>query len=119
VYRQPQSKIVRSLTEGLGPKTSCWLVLAMTALVSTSCRCTALTAVAVKAPGSGLVASRRFAAKYRLHYQVISHKRALWYSVRFDVFTAVAMKNVVFWDIKLQFVLRRRHITSPLESSAC
>jgi hypothetical protein len=26
------------------------------------------------------------------------------------------MKNVVFWDIKTQFVLHRRHITSPLHS---
>jgi hypothetical protein len=28
------------------------------------------------------------------------------------------MKNVVFWDIKTQFVLHRRHITSLLESPA-
>jgi hypothetical protein len=27
------------------------------------------------------------------------------------------MKNVVFWHIKPQFVLHRRHITSPLQSS--
>jgi hypothetical protein len=38
------------------------------------------------------------------------------YLVRFEVFTAVTMKNVVFWDIKIQFVLHRRHITSPLQS---
>jgi hypothetical protein len=38
------------------------------------------------------------------------------YYVRFDVFTAESMKNVVFWDIKPQFVLHRRHITSPLQS---
>jgi hypothetical protein len=38
--------------------------------------------------------------------------------VRFEVFTAVTMKNVVFWDIKTQFVLHRGHITSPLESPA-
>jgi hypothetical protein len=38
--------------------------------------------------------------------------------VRFEVFTAVTMKNVVFWDIKPQFVLHRRHITSPLQSTA-
>jgi hypothetical protein len=31
-------------------------------------------------------------------------------SVRFEVFTAVNMKNVVFWDIKPLFVLHRRHI---------
>jgi hypothetical protein len=29
------------------------------------------------------------------------------------------MKNVVFWDMKTQFVLQRRHITSPLHSKAC
>jgi hypothetical protein len=28
------------------------------------------------------------------------------------------MKNVVFWDIKTQFVLHRRHITSLLQISA-
>jgi hypothetical protein len=28
------------------------------------------------------------------------------------------MKNDVFWDIETQFVLHRRHITSPLESPA-
>jgi hypothetical protein len=26
------------------------------------------------------------------------------------------MKNAVFWDINNQFVLHRRHITSPLQS---
>jgi hypothetical protein len=36
--------------------------------------------------------------------------------VRFEVFTAVTMKNAVFWDIKTQFVPHRRHITSPLQS---
>jgi hypothetical protein len=39
--------------------------------------------------------------------------------VGFEVFTAVTMKNVVFWDIETQFVLHRRHITSPLQSPAC
>jgi hypothetical protein len=28
------------------------------------------------------------------------------------------MKNGVFWDIKIQFVLHRRHIMSPLQSPA-
>jgi hypothetical protein len=37
---------------------------------------------------------------------------------RFESFTDVPMKNVVFWDIKTQFVLHRRHITSPLQSPA-
>jgi hypothetical protein len=36
--------------------------------------------------------------------------------VRFGVFTAVTMKNAVFWDIKTQFVPHRRHYVS-LESS--
>jgi hypothetical protein len=35
--------------------------------------------------------------------------------VRFEVFTAVTMKNVVFWDIKTQFLPHRRHFTSPLQ----
>jgi hypothetical protein len=35
-----------------------------------------------------------------------------------EVFTAATMKNVVFWDIKTQFVLHRRHITSLLLSPA-
>jgi hypothetical protein len=38
--------------------------------------------------------------------------------VRFEVFTAVTLKNAVFWDIKIQFVLHRRHITSLLQSPA-
>jgi hypothetical protein len=37
---------------------------------------------------------------------------------RFEVFTAVTMKNVVFCDLKTQFVLHRRHITSPLQIPA-
>jgi hypothetical protein len=38
--------------------------------------------------------------------------------VRFEVFPAATMENVVFWDIKTLFVLHRRHITSPLQSPA-
>jgi hypothetical protein len=38
--------------------------------------------------------------------------------VRCEVFTAVTMKNAVFWDIRTQFVLHSRYITSPLESPA-
>jgi hypothetical protein len=33
---------------------------------------------------------------------------------RFEVFTAVTMKNAFFWDIKTQFIPHRRHVTSPL-----
>jgi hypothetical protein len=35
-----------------------------------------------------------------------------------QVFTAVTMKYVVFCDIKPQFLLHRRHVTSPLQSPA-
>jgi hypothetical protein len=37
--------------------------------------------------------------------------------VRFEVFTAVTMKNAVFWDIKPQFVLHRRNYVSVTEPS--
>jgi hypothetical protein len=30
----------------------------------------------------------------------------------------MTMKNVVFWDIKAQFVTHKKHITSPLLSPA-
>jgi hypothetical protein len=43
------------------------------------------------------------------------HNRCI---VRFEVFTSVTMENVVFCDIKTQFVLHRTHITSPLQSPA-
>jgi hypothetical protein len=45
-------------------------------------------------------------------------KKAHGGDVRFEVLTAVTMKNVVFWDIKTQFVLHRKHITSSLQSPA-
>jgi hypothetical protein len=35
--------------------------------------------------------------------------------VRSEVFTAVTMKNAVFWDIKPQFIPHMRHIMSPLQ----
>jgi hypothetical protein len=37
---------------------------------------------------------------------------------RSEIVTAVTMKNAVFWDIKPQFVLQRRHVTFPLHSPA-
>jgi hypothetical protein len=40
------------------------------------------------------------------------------YYVRSEVFTAVIMKNAVFWVIKPQFLPHRKHITSPLQSPA-
>jgi hypothetical protein len=39
-------------------------------------------------------------------------------NVGFEPFTAVTMKNAVFWDIRPQFVPHRRHINSPLQSPA-
>jgi hypothetical protein len=36
--------------------------------------------------------------------------------VRFEVFTAVTMKNAVYCDIKTQPITHNRHITSPLQS---
>jgi hypothetical protein len=38
--------------------------------------------------------------------------------VRSEVFTAVAVKIVVYWDIKTQFIPHRRHITSSLQRPA-
>jgi hypothetical protein len=38
--------------------------------------------------------------------------------VRFEVFTAVNMKNAVYWGIKPHFVPHRRHITSPQQIPA-
>jgi hypothetical protein len=51
---------------------------------------------------------------------IISNKTTI-ISVRFEVFTAVTMKNVVCWDIKPQFVLHRRHIsaTEPGQLMPC
>jgi hypothetical protein len=40
------------------------------------------------------------------------------YYVRFEVFTAVTMKNVVFCDTETHFVPLRRHITSALQGPA-
>jgi hypothetical protein len=43
---------------------------------------------------------------------------AKFLDVRFEVFTAVTIKNAVFWDIKTQFVTYKRHVMSPLQSLA-
>jgi hypothetical protein len=47
----------------------------------------------------------------RLRYRV---QKGYCY-VRLEV-KAVTMKNVVFWDIKTQFLPHRRYITSPLQN---
>jgi hypothetical protein len=54
-------------------------------------------------------------------YGILQNKRGAEISyiyVGLEFFTAVTMKNAVFWDITTQFVLHRRHITSPLQSPA-
>jgi hypothetical protein len=38
------------------------------------------------------------------------------FDVRFEGFTAVAVKNAIFWDIKSQFIPYSKPITSPLQS---
>jgi hypothetical protein len=38
--------------------------------------------------------------------------------IKYEVSTAVTMKNAVFSDIKTQFVPHKKHITSPLQSPA-
>jgi hypothetical protein len=38
--------------------------------------------------------------------------------IRFELFTALTMKNVVFWDIKPHFVPLRKHIKFLLQSQA-
>jgi hypothetical protein len=42
--------------------------------------------------------------------------RKLFSPYKIWVFSAVTMKNGVFWDIKPQFVPHKKHITSPLQS---
>jgi hypothetical protein len=37
--------------------------------------------------------------------------------VRFEVFTAVTVRNAVFWDIKTKFELHTRHYVAATESS--
>jgi hypothetical protein len=46
------------------------------------------------------------------------HTKARFGYVRLEVLVAVTMKNVIFWDINIQFVLHRRHIISLLQSPA-
>jgi hypothetical protein len=53
--------------------------------------------------------------KHRNEYRDVTYSVQ---DVRSEVFTAVTMNNVVFWGIETQFVPHRRHITSPLQSSA-
>jgi hypothetical protein len=56
--------------------------------------------------------------KNKWSHNSISFRVEANYNVRFEVFTALTMKKVVFWDIKTQLVLHRRHIPSLLQSTA-
>jgi hypothetical protein len=62
--------------------------------------------------------ARKSAANPSPSYLVKINKHSGGNYVRFELFTAVTMKNVVFWDINTQFVPYRRHITPPLQSPA-
>jgi hypothetical protein len=44
-------------------------------------------------------------------------EQTVHFNVRFEIFTAVTMKNGVFWDIATKFVPHRRHYVSATESS--
>jgi hypothetical protein len=45
-------------------------------------------------------------------------ERETCFLANFEVFTAVTMRNVVFWGIEIQFVPHRIDITSPLQCPA-
>jgi hypothetical protein len=73
----------------------------------------------------GSCENRRFGRTYRFYHQgdrvtsVQLESSAVCSKypqsvLRSEVFTAVTMKNAVFWNIRTQFVLHRRRITSPL-----
>jgi hypothetical protein len=38
--------------------------------------------------------------------------------VRFEVFTAITIKNASFWGIQTQFIPHMKHVASPLQSTA-
>jgi hypothetical protein len=49
-------------------------------------------------------------------HEIDSKRKHRFFYVRFEVFSAVTMKNVLFCDIKTQFLLHRKHITTRLLS---
>jgi hypothetical protein len=52
------------------------------------------------------------------HYFSATEPSLLMLCTRCQGFTAVTMKNTVFWDTA-RFVPHEKHITSPLQSTAC
>jgi hypothetical protein len=54
--------------------------------------------------------------KFVCHAGIIEYSKSKF--DRFEVSRAMTVKNAVFWDIKPKFVLHRRHVTFPLQSSA-
>jgi hypothetical protein len=73
---------------------------------------------------SPLIATLQFADCYSLHTGFLvplissTYAKCFLRYVRFEVFTAVTMKNAVFWAVRTQFQPHRRHITSLLQSPA-
>jgi hypothetical protein len=55
---------------------------------------------------------------WKLHNNAVIFNKHNSHYDRFEVFTAVAMMNTVFWGTKTQYVPHMRHITSPLHSPA-
>jgi hypothetical protein len=61
--------------------------------------------------------TRAFKVHHKNRYPARNSKEA-YAEVRFEVSTAMTVKNVVFWDIKTQFGPHRKHNTSPLQRPA-
>jgi hypothetical protein len=51
-------------------------------------------------------------------WELMKDYKTRQYNVKFEVLKAVTKKNGVFWDIKTQLVLHRKHITSQLQIPA-
>jgi hypothetical protein len=69
----------------------------------------------------------RYAVFWDIKTQFVPHRRNIasplripdsWCYVRFEVFTAVTVKDAVFWDIETQIAHQSKAITSPLQSQA-
>jgi hypothetical protein len=48
----------------------------------------------------------------------LSHTRSVQYFVAIEVRTAVTMNSSGLWDIEIRFLPHRKHMRSPLQSSA-
>jgi hypothetical protein len=59
----------------------------------------------------------RLAYELTRRYEISVFRKGTRY-IRFDVFTAVTVKNAVFRDTKIMLVPQKEHITSPLQIPA-